>query len=84
MTTERGCQSWLQRHSLSIFLLGLALGFSLLSGVAATNEWQVASVQVDDFADNRSAESFGAFLVTVATKWFREENSAQSKEPEEE
>lgn len=83
MATDEDQPGWIEKHSLAIFLLGLAAGFSALSSAAATHDWVIWSVKMDDFFDNRSAEAWGAFLITTASKWFREEGSPESKDPEE-
>lgn len=79
-----GAIGWVEKHSLGLFLLGLALVLGIGSAVAGAHKWEVYGIDVNDFLDNRSAEATGAFLVTVASKWFREEGSPSSKEPTEE
>lgn len=75
---------WIDKHSLAMSLIALTMGLSVLSSVAATHNWVIWSVQMDDFLDNRSAEAWGAFLIVVVSKWFREEGSPESKDPDQE
>ncbi len=67
---------WLQRHSLGVILLALTLGNGL--GLL------IHGGELRDFFNAFLGDSYGAFIIVIASKWFREEGSAESKEPEEE
>lgn len=61
----------LKEHSLSIFLLSLM-------AITGIGSW-ITGAELRDVLSNLLGDSYGAFIIVVLTKWFRERGSAESK-----
>jgi hypothetical protein len=65
---------FLRDHSLSIILAVLWVALSLASYWTRDDEW------LTQFLANHAGDSFGALLIVIATKYFIERGSAESKD----
>jgi hypothetical protein len=65
---------FLREHSFSIFLFILWIVLSLSSYWTKDEEW------LTQFLANHAGDAFGAFLIVLATKYFIERGSAESKD----
>jgi hypothetical protein len=86
--------TWVQRHSLSLFLGGLTLAQTIGAAVAyyfvwvngwdtAPGKWSFAMFATFFTAawlTSVLADSYGALLLVLASRWFFEEGSAESNE----
>ena len=64
--------TWLKDHSLSLVLASLWLTLTALAFVLPDGS-------VQDYLHNLAGDAFGAVLIVVATKYFIERGSAESK-----
>jgi hypothetical protein len=64
---------WLHNHSLSIALCSLWIVLTIIS-------FSIKNSEVQNYVHNLSGDAFGAFVIVMATKYFIEKGSAESKD----
>lgn len=68
---RKGLLQHIHDHSLSLVLAGMTIAFKLTGGLLPDGYWQ-------DFCQGFGDDTWGAFVVVVATKYFMEKGSPQS------
>ena len=65
--------NWCREHGLSLFLGGLWMALTVLA-------FALREGPLQQYLQNLAGDSFGAFIIVVATKWLIEKGSAESND----